>query len=384
MPLAKYKNIIPFILAPILLVSGVYLSVVTGAIKKQPTPIIAGTGSTTPIAVVPVDTAPLKTGTDDVLGKIGSTNGVTYYAYKSGKSSGKVNEVMGKRTPYSYTVSTDNKHFTTTFTFGAPMFEQVSGQWFDVAVATTTDDNFSKQIVASTTPVTILMSWLFPKAEACTSPCTLTPSTNGYFDLAAQATFATAHDGSTANATLFTGSDTQNWMRVRVGVTYDILRSGYCADFSGIAGGSTVTATNLIIYTDFTNESFNDSSLGYISAVSFAPSNVASLAAGDFDKSKWGTTEYSAETQITSFNGAGSPGNNTIVFNSSGKTYVQGLIGTTGCVGLREGHDIQNVSPGVVAGDNTISEWYVSSAHQPSLVVTFTAPSGGFFYPAPF
>lgn len=200
-------------------------------------------------------------------------------------------------------------------------------------------------------------------------------------------TWAVTHDTDTGTNAIYTDTQYESpQLGLQITTTtpkiYIIRRASLPFDTSGIGAGKVVSAASLNLvsietYQDqlATAQSFN--------VVTSNPASTSSLAVGDYDFTKFGTTRLSTDKTIASLPGAGSAFSFTL--NAAGLAAIS-MTGWT-VLGMLLASDIDNTRPTLSYGFTVFSHasWRASEyvgvpADHPYLSITYVpAPTGGSF-----
>lgn len=188
-----------------------------------------------------------------------------------------------------------------------------------------------------------------------------------------------AHDATTASTTV---SDTSTIMDAGAsleGSTKRIMRSIAVWDASSIPSGVNLTNVTASLYVS--NKWNPDAdAYSYVNVFNSNPASNTAVVGADFDQvgdAIDNPTKYSDDLTISS---ATASAYNNWDLNATGLAYVQTAINNDGIVklGMREGHDIEDVAPDVSNGSMNglrFSTADVSgTSEDPKLIITYTLP----------
>ncbi len=280
------------------------------------------------------------------------------------------------------------------FYSGMPFIKEADGKWYQTETATTTIDAFSKQTAIN----------LFEKTFGiyALSTTTYAGAGDGDIDSGLILGWATWRAYAGAGATASPTVDAE-------AVAYTYCQQG-CSTFEGARGllpfytagiptGATITTSTLYAYTWTKTDALNDG-LDYGAIMETFQADHTTLVGSDFNDVGYGsTTETAGRASATDivigsnkFDITDLPNDqyNTWSLNATGLGWIKinGQTSTCGasitgwtCLGIREGHDIENVA---YSSDGTadrirfrFSE-YAGTASDPYLIVGYTtAVTGG-------
>lgn len=194
-----------------------------------------------------------------------------------------------------------------------------------------------------------------------------------------EANWAEAHDATAADSVQDT--DTTFLARVDIdgGNNYTIHR-GICGfDTSAIADTDTIDSATLSVGFGGSKNDNEADAQSYIALVDANPGTTTAAATADYDlvgDAIDNPTKMASDITISSWSTAAY---NVYTLNSSGLANIN-KTGTS-WFGIREGHDVEDSKPDVVAGDSVVrpaSADTSGTSNDPKLVVTHSAAAGGF------
>jgi len=311
------------------------------------------------------------------LGKIKKYYYITDEIVKPKIRNGK-EEIMSKRTHSSHTWIKERKNgkitYETEIIAGSPYAEnKETGAWNQIESSTTTIDNFDKR----TNKLSVKIKSFFIKdVYATVSTFYSNASGDGHVfsflsGQPSQAIWDSAHD-----ATSGTVQDSITEARARIDILgvaneVNIWRVFLPFDVSAIPDTDTIDSADLSVWPTEVLDQYNDA-YGYIGVIQTSQASETSLTANDYDNV--GVTKGAADWDIT---GISTGSYQTIALNATGL----GWIDATGytLIGLREGHDIEDVFPGDPgeADKRSSIKFYTSDQtgtdNDPKLVITHTS-----------
>lgn len=199
------------------------------------------------------------------------------------------------------------------------------------------------------------------------------PFHDGFFQYAGtNADWSTLHDAASATTVSTTDTD-EEAMRLTSGSTSNkwnvILRAGYSFDTSSITSANVVDSATLSLYEAGANtiNNFSES----VNVVSFAPTDSGAYAAGDYNKTKWGTTVYASKALSSVTTNA----YNDFVLSAAGESYID-LDGIT-VFGTRGNGDMIDTPPTWAASTNARMWIYFNNntgtTNDPKLTIVHSA-----------
>jgi hypothetical protein len=263
---------------------------------------------------------------------------------------------------------------TIAFYSGFPFYDD-GDKWYQTEVATTTIDAFNAQVPL----ISRLRQWLFKTAHA-DSINPFSGSGDGSMRRAAEATWALAHDNSTADDLDYTGAEMfLQSLKAGADLSY-INRILIPFDTVAMAGGSTVSAATLDITVNTVSGTQHNGSHD-IGLIQGTQADETNLVIEDFNNPSATTTPTEGASRVT----VNATGDFQFTLDATGRGWVVGsgeasACGTdTGwtCLGLRWGDlDIDDVEPtdGSDEADcNIRSSEEGGTADDPQLTVTYSA-----------
>jgi len=285
-----------------------------------------------------------------------------------------IDEDLTKRTSNSRTFQVDEDTFVTKIYSGTAFNkDEKTGKWFEVETATTTTELF----IEETTPILGLIK----KAYADT---VYAGAGDGSVEKSNDSSWNTTHDASTGEtasptATTATASTGQSLFS---GI-YSIDRTFLPFDTSSIPANALITSASLNVYVTTVTGLLNDDGYDNINVVNTSQPSSTTFTTADFDlvgpvtNPPVGSTAKDVTTDFTT------SAYNTFILNSTGISWVKvasqnsscGTSKATTCLGLREGHDIADVAPGIGGQGITISTSEETGTSQdPYLTITYITP----------
>lgn len=201
-----------------------------------------------------------------------------------------------------------------------------------------------------------------------------------------QATWDTAHDATTGTnvSYVLAYADSTIWMRGADDSTI-IYRAFFPIDTSGLGASATISAAVLKLYGNAIQDDYNGDSYDYVALVQTDQPDPTLLTTADYNNcgATDNPTKGSANFDITGFSLVAY---NDFTLNATGLTWIS-KTGYT-MLGLREGHDIQDIFPGDPGETGLKSQAEpktseaTDTATDPYLSITYTLPAtstGNFF-----
>lgn len=167
---------------------------------------------------------------------------------------------------------------------------------------------------------------------------------DGFVGSGSKTTWDAAHDDTTGSDVGYsTNTDRPTAGSFGGASNYNIRRGFIPLDTSSLPGGAIVTTATLDLYIQHLIDADNDSQ-AYVSIVQTSQASSSSLVTGDIDNV--GSTKGSDDLDITNLT---DESYETWTLNATGRRWID--AGGTTYLGIREGHDIEDVAV------DTVSNW---------------------------
>lgn len=285
-----------------------------------------------------------------------------------------IDEDLTKRTENSRTFQISEDIFVTKIYSGTTFNkDEKTDKWFEVETATTTTELFLKE----TTPILGLIKKVY--ADTIYSG-----AGDGTVEKSNSDNWNTTHDATTGeSASPVSTTATASTAQSLFSGVYSIDRAFLPFDTSSIPNNALITSASLNIYVTTVTGLLNDDGYDNINVVNTSQPSSTTFTTADFDlvgpvdNPPTGSTAKDVTTDFTA------SAYNTFTLNSTGISWVKvasqnspcGTTKATTCLGLREGHDISDIAPGVGGQGITISTSEETSTSQdPYLEITYTIP----------
>lgn len=321
---------------------------------------------------------------EDIFGSIVS------YSYKGEKLPEKLSEdeIVEMRTESSYTRqigienkgTSDEKVILELVSYSNDTFLKEGGLWYYIE-----HDVVPKKVFDKVIEDIQLSSWLIPIAHADYTVINeqhFSGSGDGRVYHSGAGIWGTTHDATSGTGVDYTTSTSQqvrssNTYDAKTGSDFTISRIFLPFDTSSIKSTATITSAKLYVYVSSKSNS-NIDAYDYITVVQTTQAASTSLVVADYDNI--GTTD-GVNTPESSYDITDISTSAYLAFtlNSTGLGWIKKSgdasvcpVSDTGvtCLGLREGHDIDNVAPGPNVSE-IITIGTSESANDPYLSVTY-------------
>jgi hypothetical protein len=157
-----------------------------------------------------------------------------------------------------------------------------------------------------------------------------------------------------------------------------MMRGFLIFDISSIISGSTITSSSISLAKSSNSTRFSIFSAAY-SIFTFNPTNPASIAVGDYNYTKHGTTPLTPTIDDDVWYGLTNDMYREFVMNASGLSYLSGLVGTQyACFSGRCSWDWTDNPPDIGAASGTL-RWAIRSTEagatlKPKLIIGYEPP----------
>lgn len=320
---------------------------------------------------------------------------VVKYEYKGEALPEKLapDEDVDKRTQTSYTRVTgvenegtdDEKTIYTGVFYTRPTFVQEGDEWYYIEHATTTETAFNKVRKENA------LASLFWRTAHAASIAPFAGAGDGSVRHLGDTDFTTCYTGTgthtdpTGTTALIQATDNLQIIVEDLVYTCNIRRGFLPFDTSSMPAGSSVSATTLHVYVTATVNQYNDG-VDYIAVVETSQATHTTLATSDFPNV--GSTQGATTIDIGSIT---TSAYNVFTFDSTGRSNFINASGvdapcsaTNGisCIGLREGHDLNNIGLAQDGSANSITistSEATGTSQDPYLTVTYTTGSFAFW-----
>lgn len=283
-------------------------------------------------------------------------------------------EDLTKRTENSQTFQVADNTFVVKIYSGTTFNkDEKTGKWYEVETATTTTETFLKE----TTPLLGLIKQVY-------ADTIYAGAGDGVVEKSNSTSWSTTHNAATGeSASPVTTTATAFTSQNLFSSIYSIDRAFLPFDTSSIPSNALITSASLSVYVTTVSGLLNDDGYDYVNVVQTSQPSSTTFTTADYDlvgaisNPPTGSTAKDVMTDFTA------SAYNTFTLNSTGLGWIKvngqnsacGTSKGTTCLGLREGHDIQNVAPGVGGQGITISTSEETGTSQdPYLEVTYIIP----------
>lgn len=306
------------------------------------------------------------------------------YSYRGGRVPDllSASEVKELRTETSFTTS-DGKDATgkgvyTVVAYSKPSFRKENDGWYYIEY-----DRAPKELFDTVEKGKVaFIEHIVPVARAAT---VYSGAGDGYISESLAPDWATAHDATSGTGALSTDQLFAVYSEVAGGKVpgASIYRAFVPFDTSSIPAGATISAATLGVYATSTTPTYPGDAYDYISVVRTSQTTHTTLDVADYNNVVSTEGIDSGDRKEASAISIGSYV--TFPLNATGRSWIaragvaSNCSSTNGitCLGLRDGHDIQNVAPGTDLTPTYIlfsASEVTGTSQDPYLAITYTAP----------
>jgi hypothetical protein len=282
-------------------------------------------------------------------------------------------------------VESNNQTYIGHFYSGSPFVED-DGDWFQIEIATTSIENYEEQ-TATTTSVAIIN--FFTRTANAEDDSFYSGGGDGY-STAFASTWNTVHDITTGNGETRTNQTTTNLTVGSFSWGYFITHLFFPFDTSDLPDSATIESGTLNIFVT-TKNAFDNDGYDFVSVVQGFQNSPTSLSTSDFDECGDSVDDPTEGIDV---------GERKDITNISTSNYLEFDLNATGlgwiarngdasscgsgtgwtCFGLREGHDILDISTGTatdVYNDVGVAfSNYTGTYRDPYLEITYSIGGG--------
>ncbi len=263
--------------------------------------------------------------------------------------------------------------------FSGKSFERVGNKWYKIEAATTTAVSFKRQV--KLTVLDRVKEFFGKKALADLTSYFFSGSGDGWICYGGSTSWATTHNATTGNCGSMELVDAYSGINYNaMDSTFAIYRTFLPFDTSSIRSGANIISATLVVYVNSVYDGSADGK-NYINVVESSQSSISAWSYDNYDN--FTNTVGATPISLTDIDSMGS-GFIHFSLNNIGKGWIKRngeasscgtANNTTGvtCLGLREGHDLENVQATPIFGsDIRIHLSEAGMGYQPYLTVIYS------------